>query len=130
MERIIIAPNTLLRRTESYDGVTSVDGTRGDLVLVQGRGDRLHTILACGPSELADDALLDRFADCDANWCWIAVDQEDAATAARIAASRRLGVIVASGHSLERPSLAPPRPGIFIKAWPELRKEWRTIDTW
>lgn len=130
LENTIIAPNTLLRRCEAYEGDAFSDGSRGDLVLVQGRGDRLHAVLACGPEELDDAALLDRFGACDANWCWLAVDRGNAARAASEASARRLGVITIDGTSLDRPHLAPPRPGIFIKAYRDLRKEWRTIDSW
>lgn len=105
-------------------------GTCGDVVHVQGRGDRLHGVL-CVTADTADEAK-EASANSDMNWRWWAFGSRAEANAAQAdAESAGVGVIVAPADgALEKLREAPPNPGIFIKSFPKLRKEWRTIASW
>jgi hypothetical protein len=103
----LVAQSTLGRRADSFDEPGFAERKRGDLVFVQGRGDRLHAILCAGPAELSDDDLLGRFADVDVNWAWLAVAGEDVPAAIILGEQHRFGVLsvgkeIAKVHSTPR----------------------------
>lgn len=115
---------------EFADDDRFADRRRGDYVYVQGRGDRLHAFLAVRDDTPED--VIARFADADANWCWLVAWEEDVTPAlVERARSRALGVVSAHRDGrLERREDAPPRAGIFIKAYPALRARWRELSDW
>ncbi len=119
--------------TTAYDDERFADRKRGDYVYVQGRGDRLHAFLCVDTlPDATDVALLDTFSQADANWRWLIVPNAASATAFTAEAARRgLGLIVAPvSGPLSKLSDASPNPGVFIKAYPVLRKAWRTLASW
>ena len=126
---LLVAPESLFERVAHTADAPSTRAA-GDLLFIQGRGDRLHAILACGASELDQTVLLDRFAEAGANWVWLAVEPDHAALATAAAGGRKLGVLTVTNERVEKALQAPPRPGIFIKAYLELRKRWRQIASW
>lgn len=103
-----------------------------DLIHVQGRGDRLH-----GITLVEDDADVERAAQQSqgaCNWYW-AVLGPDAAPSLRAAVGNareewKAGVLEIRDGGLHKVYQAPPRPGIFITKYPDLRAEWRKISSW
>lgn len=130
LAELLVAPDTLLVRTDASEDAAEASRRAGDVWFIQGRGDRLHAILACGDAELSDPELIDAFAEAGANWVWLAVAPSDAADAVVRARGRKLGVLSVGDGRVEKTLQAPPRPGIFIKAYPTLRKRWRQIASW
>lgn len=125
---LLPAHDSLCVRADAFpDEPAFGDRARGDFIYVQGRGDRLHALLICDDG--VDDAVLGRFAACDANWRWL-VAASSATALIDVAASLGCGVFVFDGATLTKRNDARPNPGTFIKAYPALRKRWRTIASW
>ncbi|MFT6398861.1 MAG: hypothetical protein ACJAYU_003623 [Bradymonadia bacterium] len=102
---------------------------RGDYAFVQGRGDRIHLFLCV--DDAGDLTQLEKFESADGNWLWLVAWQDDAPSLIDRAEAQGFGVVTASRDgSMEKLLDATPRPGIFIKAYPALRKEWRTLASW
>jgi hypothetical protein len=103
-----------------------------DLIHVQGRGDRLHGLtLVQGEDDLARAA---GQAQALCNWYWMVV-APDASAGVRAAvqdvrADWRAGVLEWRDGGLHKLHQAPPRPGIFVTKYPDLRAEWRKISSW
>lgn len=125
---LLPAHDSLCVRADAFpDEPGFADRARGDYIYVQGRGDRLHALLVCVDG--VDASVLDAFAQCDANWRWI-VAPASATALVRDAVARGCGVFVAEANTLAKQHDARPNPGTFIKAYPALRKRWRTIASW
>lgn len=105
------------------------DRARGDYVFVQGRGDRIHLFLCVDdPSDLSQ---LESFERADGNWLWLVAWRDDAHSLLTRAAESGFGVVSASRDGgMQKLLDAAPRPGIFIKSYPALRKEWRKLASW
>lgn len=130
LEHAYPAQKTLARATAVFEAPEFGDRARGDLIYVQGRGDRLHALLVIGEGDASDPALWERFGACDANWCWIVCERREASQLDALATQHNLGLLIQEGARVEVARKAPPRPGIFIKKYKELRKEWRAISPW
>ena len=130
LERTYPAQTTLGCPTDAFEAEASAERQRGDLIYVQGRSDRLHALLLLQDGDVGDDALWTRFAPCEANWCWAVCEPNEERVALERAAAHNLGVLVIEGGGLRVARKAPPRPGIFIKSYKELRKEWRALSAW
>lgn len=127
---VLPAHETLGSMTAAYaDDDRFADRARGDYVFVQGRGDRLHLFLCV--DDPASAGPLETFQESDGNWRWIVTwDEHESAVQNRIE-GLPFGLLVAGrAGGLRKVSDAAPNPGIFIKAYPALRKEWRKLASW
>lgn len=123
---LLVAPNTLLADSAVEP---ALEASGAEALFVQGRGDRLHGVLAFQHARQLPPAPL---RDLAVNWLWIVADGDEAASGSvhTLADALHAGVLRRSGSSLQRERPAPPRPGIFISRWPQLRARWRTISDW
>lgn len=103
-----------------------------DLIHVQGRGDRLH-----GLTLVTDEQDLTRASEQSqgaCNWYWVVVSPEASVTVRASVQERRAewraGVLEWRDGGLHKLHQAPPRPGIFVTKYPDLRAEWRKISSW
>lgn len=103
-----------------------------DLIHIQGRGDRLHGLtLVRGEQDLPRVREQSQGA---CNWYWVVVSP-DASAAVRAAIQEQraewgAGVLEWRDGGLHKLQQAPPRPGIFVTKYPDLRAEWRKISSW
>ena len=130
LEGLLPAHETLGTMTAEYaDDEQFAERKRGDYAYIQGRGDRIHLFLCVDdPTEL--DAL-DPFTNADGNWRWVVTWEEHEESLSSALSGSAVGLIVATRDGELRRSVdSPPQPGIFIKAYPELRREWRKLASW
>ena len=100
-----------------------------DYLYVQGRGDRIHAFAVYAPTD-SDDAWLSAFVEVGANWLWLAA-ADGVELAATLAREKGLGLLrVDPSGTLQKLVHPAPRPGIFIKRYPALKKRWRTLSSW
>ena len=130
LPELLPAHETLGRMTAEFsDDERFAARKRGDYAFVQGRGDRIHLFLCL--DDPGDSDALEQFAQADGNWLWIVAWDEHEDQLAAAIEGQPLGLVVATrGGVLRRAFDAPPQPGIFIKAYPALRTEWRTLASW
>lgn len=105
---------------------TAANAGAADYLYIQGRQDRLHGfwLHAEGAEDTASQA-----AEVRCNWFWIVTEAaQPAASVLELAASLNAGVLMLQPTELTRVVNAPPRPGIHIKAHPELRAEWKQMS--
>ncbi len=127
LEQLLVAPSSLWADGSDEPGLI---GTGADLLYVQGRGDRLHALrLLDGVASLDG---LDGLGDVGANWIWLVRVRPNVALDVAAKAAERVGagLIDVDGGIARKVAQAPPRPGIFIGRWRELRSRWRQVSDW
>lgn len=98
-----------------------------DYIYVQGRQDRLHTFWLLDADRSRDG--LNDASKSATNWFWLVVPgtAPDAGTIA-LAHSLRAGILCQQADALSIQLPSPPRPGIHIRSYDALRREWKNLS--
>ena len=98
-----------------------------DYIYVQGRQDRLHTFAFADGARSSDE--LAAAAASATNWFWLVTDAvtPDQATLDQ-AQTLRAGILCLQSNALTIFRPAPPRPGIHIRSYDALRREWKHLS--
>jgi hypothetical protein len=98
-----------------------------DYIYVQGRQDRLHTFWLLD-NQRPDDAR-QAAASSPTNWFWLVTSDAtpDAATIA-LAQTLKAGILSLQTNALSICRPSPPRPGIHIRSYDLLRREWKNLS--